>query len=341
MVSGKSTSARQRLKRFVERFPSAKILVVGDVMVDRYYWGRVRRISPEAPVPVVEVSEETRRLGGAANVANNIRSLGGNPVLCGVVGMDRDGEWFLEELERRGIDGSGIAPADGLPTTVKSRVVAHSQQVVRFDREKRGFHSSAVAERVEVFLKKTWKGVDGVVVSDYGKGVVSDSLMDRVRSLNRGKAKIPVIADPKSESFERYRRCAVITPNLKEALAAASMAGNDGSDIARAGTSLLKRTGGGAILITRGEEGMSLFEKGREPFHIPTVAREVYDVTGAGDTVVGTLSLALAAGAGMREAAFLANLAAGVVVGEFGTVPVTRKELLDGIPRRLPVELEG
>lgn len=338
-MSGKATSGPQRLKGLVERFPSARILVVGDVMVDRYYWGRVRRVSPEAPVPVVEVSEETRRLGGAANVANNIKSLGGNPVLCGMIGRDRDGEWFLEELDRRGIDGAGIAPADGLPTTVKSRVVAHSQQVLRFDREKRDFRSSALAECVEGFLKKIWKGVDAVVISDYGKGVVSDSLMDRVRSLNRKEAKIPVVADPKSNSFERYRRCAVITPNLKEALSAASLDGEDERDVARAGNSLLRRTGGGAVLITRGEEGMSLFEKGREPFHIPTVAREVYDVTGAGDTVVGTLSLALAAGAGMREAAFLANLAAGIVVGEFGTVPVTRKELLSGIPRRLPVEV--
>lgn len=336
MVRSRGLSGSRRLRGIVKGFESARILVLGDVMVDRYYWGQVRRISPEAPVPVVRVTEETRRLGGAANVAHNVSALGGKAVLCGVAGRDRDGDWLLEELERLGIDGSGIMRAREIPTIVKSRVVAHSQQVVRFDRESDAEDQPALPEETRTFLKDVWKDLDAVVVSDYGKGVVGEEMLDYVRSLNRGGARVPVAVDPKSLFFERYRRMTVITPNYGEAVAAAAVAGREGADVTRVGQRLLNRTKARAILVTRGEEGMSLFERGEEPLHIPTEAREVYDVTGAGDTVIATLALALAAGAGLRDAAFLANLAAGVVVAEFGTVPITRRQLLDGIPRKFP-----
>ena len=335
MSGSGSASVSGKLRGIVDAFDGTTILVVGDVMVDRYFWGQVSRISPEAPVPVVRVEEETRRLGGAANVAHNIAALGGRAVLCGVAGRDAEGEWLVGELERRGIDSSGIVLSEEVPTTVKSRVVAHNQQVVRFDREGDGeLHRSASTQLLSA-LGDAWKNVQGAVVSDYGKGVVDEELMNRLRTLRRGKGKIPLAVDPKSARFERYRRATVITPNLREAFAAAALSGGKGRDVGRVGAALLRRTKAGAVLVARGEEGMSLFESGEEPLHIPTVAREVYDVTGAGDTVIGTLALCLAAGASFREAAYLANLAAGIVVGEFGTVPATRQQLRGAIPRRL------
>jgi D-beta-D-heptose 7-phosphate kinase/D-beta-D-heptose 1-phosphate adenosyltransferase len=307
------------------------VIVIGDVMVDQYYWGTVKRISPEAPVPVVDVTGETRRLGGAANVAHNIRALGGTPLLCGVAARDAAGNWLLDELERLGIEGSGIVCSEETPTTVKSRVVAHSQQIVRFDREKRREPPLSSQETLRQAVKERWGAAGGAVVSDYAKGVVGNGLMDAIRRLNRGKKRIPVAADPKSLDFSRYRNATVITPNLREALEAAGQGGEDGGGLEKAGAALLAASRSSAILVTRGEDGMSLFRKGLRTRHIPTVAQEVYDVTGAGDTVVGTLALALAAGANLADAAVLANMAAGVVVGEFGTVPATREQLLGAL----------
>ena len=305
------------------------MLVVGDLMVDRYYAGTVRRISPEAPVPVVEVAEETQRFGGAANVAHNLRRLGAAVEVCGVVGADAEGGWLSEQLGRAGIGVAGIHAHAGRPTILKCRVVAHHQQVVRFDRERLGPHLAEVQRAVAAFLKGVWPKIDAVVISDYGKGLIQEELMDRVRALNRGKAKRPVAVDPKSSRFELYRQATVITPNLVEALAAARLTeGHLEQTVERAGAALLRSSGGSAILITRGEAGMSLFQPGLEPLHIPTVAREVFDVTGAGDTVVGVLALGLAVGAPLPQAAQLANIAAGIVVGEFGTVPVNREQLL-------------
>ena len=317
------------LRRLVASFDRATVLVAGDLMVDRYYAGRVRRISPEAPVPVVEVTQEILRCGGAANVARNIRSLGAAVEVCGVVGDDPEGAWLRGELERCGIGVAGIVLDSGRPTILKSRVVAHHQQVVRFDREAPGPHAAAVQRRLADALAVAWEGADAVVVSDYGKGVVGRPLMEHLRALARRVRAVPVVVDPKSPRFELYRGAAIVTPNLAEALAAAGAAG--GGDVTRAGAALARRVRGTAVLITRGEQGMSLFETGRAPLHIPTDAREVYDVTGAGDTVVSVLALALARGAKLPDAARLANLAAGIVVGEFGTVPVTRAQLLAAV----------
>jgi D-beta-D-heptose 7-phosphate kinase/D-beta-D-heptose 1-phosphate adenosyltransferase len=307
--------------------------VVGDLMVDRYYAGVVRRISPEAPVPVVEVAEETQRFGGAANVAHNLRRLGAAVEVCGVVGADAEGSWLREQLGRAGIGVDGVQAHPDRPTVLKCRVVAHHQQVVRFDRERLGPHPLDVQRAVAAHLKNVWPRIDAVVVSDYGKGLIQKELMDRVRTLNRGKATRPIAVDPKSSRFEIYRRATVITPNLAEALAAARVTvGHLAQTVETAGAALLRSSGGAAILITRGEAGMSLFQRGREPLHLPTVAREVFDVTGAGDTVVGVLALALAVGAPLPQAAQLANIAAGIVVGEFGTVPVNREQLLAALP---------
>ena len=321
------------LRERVVAFAGARILVVGDLMVDRYYAGVVRRISPEAPVPVVEVAEETQRFGGAANVAHNLRCLGAAVEVSGVVGADAEGGWLREQLGRAGIGVDGIRTDPGRPTILKCRVVAHQQQVVRFDRERLGPHPAEVQRALAAFLEKVWPKIDAVVISDYGKGLIQTELMDRVRALNRGKATRPVAVDPKSSRFELYRRAMVITPNLAEALAAARVPGGHlAQTVEKAGAALLRSSGGSAILITRGEAGMSLFQRGHEPLHIPTVAREVFDVTGAGDTVVGVLALALGVGAPLPQAAQLANIAAGIVVGEFGTVPVNRDQLLAALP---------
>jgi len=277
-----------------------------------------------------------QRFGGAANVAHNLRRLGAAVDLCGVVGDDAEGRWLLRELDGAGIGTSGIAVDAARPTILKCRVVAHHQQVVRFDREVSGPHRREAQRSVEGSLERLWGRADAVVISDYGKGLVQKSLMDRVRALNRGRSARPVAVDPKSPRFDLYRSARVITPNLGEALAAAGLSGQAEGMLERVGATLLRRARGSAILITRGEAGMSLFEAGAPPLHIPTVAREVFDVTGAGDTVVGVLALALAAGAGLPQAAQLANIAAGIVVGEFGTVPVTRDQLLAALPPAAP-----
>ena len=329
----RSRESSAGLRASIAAFAGARVLVVGDLMVDRYYAGVVRRISPEAPVPVVEVAEETQRFGGAANVAHNLRRLGATVEVCGVVGDDAEGIWLCEQLGRAGIGVEGIHAHAGRPTILKCRVVAHHQQVVRFDRELVGPHPADVQRALAGFLKEIWPTIDAVVISDYGKGLIQEALMDRVRSLNRGKSTRPIAVDPKSSRFELYRRATVITPNLTEALAAARVTGGYFEQaVEKAGAALVRSSGGSAILITRGEAGMSLFRPGFEPLHIPTVAREVFDVTGAGDTVVGVLALALAVGAPLPQAARLANIAAGIVVGEFGTVPVNRDQLLAAIP---------
>ncbi|HWR97001.1 MAG TPA: D-glycero-beta-D-manno-heptose-7-phosphate kinase, partial [Candidatus Methanoperedens sp.] len=314
----------------VASFNRATILVVGDLMVDRYFAGSVRRISPEAPVPIVEVAQESQRCGGAANVARNAAGLGARVEVCGVVGEDAEGAWLRAELARCGIGVGGIVTDSGRPTSLKSRVVAHQQQVVRFDRERPGPLATPVRRRLAAAVAAAWERADATVVSDYGKGVVGRPLLEHLRALARRRRAVPVVVDPKSPRFELYRGAAVITPNLAEALAAAGAAGAAG-DVERAGAALARRAPGSAILVTRGEQGMSLFEPGRASLHLPTVAREVFDVTGAGDTVVGVLALALARGAALATAARLANLAAGIVVAEFGTVPVTRAQLLAGL----------
>lgn len=306
------------------------VLVVGDVILDRYLWGRASRVSPEAPVLVVDVEREELRLGGAANVAHNVRALGAAPLLCGLVGQDAAGEDAVRLLEQKGVDpGPGIERDPRRRTTLKTRIIAHHQQVLRADEEsKEPADERAVAalwERIRAGIERA----DAAIVSDYGKGVVTPELLDRMlpELARRG---IPVAVDPKEEHFFRYRGVTVLTPNLAEAAQAWGRKLRDTESLLEAGFGLRERLDARSVLITRGEDGMSLFTAEGHT-HFPTRAREVYDVTGAGDTVVAAMGAALAASASLPEACVLANHAAGLVVAHVGTAAAGASELIASI----------
>ncbi len=305
----------------LEQFKSAHILVVGDIILDRFIWGKVSRISPEAPVPVVDINHESIMLGGAANVLNNIISLGGKASICGAVGDDEMGRRIIHELRLKNINTDGIIVDSCRPTTVKTRVIAHNQQVVRFDRESKGDIACASEDIILGYLKAHYHSFSGIIISDYAKGVVTKKLVSGIVRMANGR-KTPVAVDPKVGHFDYYKNVSVVTPNNLEASQAAGFEITDDASLAAAGKKLIERLKSDAVLITRGEYGMSLFQNGGKPAHIPTVAKEVYDVTGAGDTVIAVLMLALSTGADMREAAVIANHAAGIVVGEVGTATV-------------------
>jgi len=315
-------------------FKKGTVLVIGDLVMDHFIWGKVRRISPEAPVPVVEVNSESLMLGGGANVVNNIHSLGGRVLVCGVIGKDDAGKKLVHELKQKGIPSDGVIVEGDRPTSVKTRIIAHSQQVVRFDREKRNkIHFDAMKAIID-HIKKKIGLVDAIVISDYAKGVISEELMEEVINIARKKNK-PVAVDPKVSHFDFYKNVSIITPNNDEASQASGIDIEDDASLLRAGDVLLKKLGSDAILITRGEHGMSLFENNGGITHIPTVAKEVYDVSGAGDTVIGTVALAIASGASFKEAAVISNFAAGIVVGKVGTATVTPEELKKAVENRL------
>jgi rfaE bifunctional protein kinase chain/domain len=325
----------KRALRYIDSFPACRLLVVGDIMLDEYVWGTVRRISPEAPVPVVTVTRDTRVLGGAANVAVNAAHLKARVHLAGLVGVDRAGRDVLGMLRKCRIGVSAVVADRERPTTVKTRVIAHNQQVVRVDREEKAPRDGKARERLRKEVLSLVPEVNGIVLSDYRKGVLSRELVAEViRAAKRRGAFVAV--DPKQADFSYYFGCTLITPNRAEAEAA--LGGRelpDEAGIRQAGRDLLRKAGARAVLITRGEEGMTLVERGRNDcFHIPARSRQVFDVTGAGDTVIGTVASALAAGAPMRDAALLSNAAAGVVVGEVGTSPITAEKLRRAV--RLP-----
>jgi len=301
--------------------------VVGDIMLDRFLWGSVTRISPEAPVPVVRLERESLSLGGAGNVARNIVALGGQAVPVTLRGDDAEGERVEELCRSAGIVTDGLIDAPGRPTTVKTRVVAHQQHVVRVDREEDGPPEPGVAGRLRQRALDLLGGASAVIISDYDKGALSPELLASLlpEAKRRG---LPVIIDPKIRLFQHYRPATVITPNAREAMQAAGATAHSEAEFETLGRSLLDRLECPHLLLTRGEKGMLLISSGAPPLAIPTVAREVFDVTGAGDTVAATLALALAAGAAMAEGAVLANQAAGVVVGKVGTAVVSREELL-------------
>ncbi len=327
---GESGASVQALQRHIQRFPHASILVVGDLILDHYIWGRVNRISPEAPVPVVHVESESLKLGGAANVYNNILSLGGRADLCGVIGADESGRLLLKALGLRRQGRGGVIIDADRPTTRKSRVIAHNQQVVRYDVERRAELKAPLQKRIVRYVESRLREISCLVVSDYAKGVVTAPLMAELTRLAALRG-IPIIVDPKVEHFGYYKGVTVVTPNHLEATQAAGVHGDDDQAVNEAGSMIRQRLGCRSVLITRGERGMSLYEADGASWHIPTRARQVYDVTGAGDTVVGTLALALATGASMREAATLANYAAGIVVGMVGTATVTPQQLSDAL----------
>jgi D-beta-D-heptose 7-phosphate kinase/D-beta-D-heptose 1-phosphate adenosyltransferase len=329
------TLPQARARSIVEQFAAKRIVVLGDLMLDEFIWGRVRRISPEAPVPVVEVNRQTLALGGAGNVISNLVSLGAVATPIGVVGSDLDAERLRQAFSDFKVSTDRLVIDSSRPTTVKTRIIAHNQQVVRADRESRVPVSSEVQGRVIDYFSGEIESADAVVVSDYGKGLLTMELLGHTLTAARKRGLI-VCLDPKMRSFAHYQPVTVITPNNQEAADASGIPIEDEHSLAQAGRKLLNSIDTRAVLITRGEEGMTLFtgdapESGREGgevTHIPTVAREVYDVTGAGDTVIATLALALASGASLKEAAVLANYAAGVVVAKVGTASLTSDELL-------------
>ncbi|HZX44385.1 MAG TPA: D-glycero-beta-D-manno-heptose-7-phosphate kinase [Candidatus Nanoarchaeia archaeon] len=323
---------RDELIKITEKFEGKRILVIGDIMLDKYIWGNVTRISPEAPVQVVHVEKQSVVLGGAANTANNVASLKGTVSIIGVTGEDDARDRLIDELKKKGIMIDGIMSEKNRQTIQKVRIMAQNQQLLRVDYEDGVLVSKEAEGKMIHFLKKSIDGFDGVVISDYFKGIVTKDLIKEASSLIKAHGKFLII-DPKPAHTDYYNDVDLITPNHKEACEMLNLnpeLSKDESSIEMIGSELKKRLDCN-ILLTRGEQGMALFLKSGEVIKIPTKAKEVYDVSGAGDTVVASFALALAAGADYKQAAHIANYAAGIVVGKLGTATTTVSELKKAI----------
>ncbi|MBC8359564.1 MAG: D-glycero-beta-D-manno-heptose-7-phosphate kinase [Candidatus Aminicenantes bacterium] len=328
------------LKKIIKNFSQARIMVLGDLILDEYIWGDVQRISPEAPVPVVSAKRRSYVLGGAANAANNIKSLGADVCLCGVVGRDKNTEILLSQLKKQGIGREGVLAVNKRHTTVKTRIIASHQQVVRLDWEHTDLLTKSINAKLYDFIDQNISKFQAIVIEDYGKGVINHGLIKRVIGLARTKSRI-ITVDPKEEHFQYYCGTTSITPNRKEAESAVrNLKIQDTTNtfkintdnlmtdkvLRRAGKELLRYLKLDSLLITLGEEGMYLFEDSQIT-HIPTQAQEVFDVSGAGDTVIAAFTLSMACGASKLEAAHIANFAAGIVVSKIGTATVSSGEL--------------
>jgi D-beta-D-heptose 7-phosphate kinase/D-beta-D-heptose 1-phosphate adenosyltransferase len=340
----------RKLVRYVKSLRGRRIGVAGDFMLDRYVWGSATRLSPEAPVPVVDFMNESQVLGGAGNVAANLVTLGATVLPFGVVGEDEDGRAIRSCLDAQGMSTKGVIADTSRITTVKTRIVARHQQIVRVDRERREALGKPLEETLIRRIKLGLEHLDALVISDYDKGVVTDSLADRVLAECHRRG-VPALVKPKTSRLFAYRGAALIVCNAKEAGFFATLSLDDDESVGQAGRALLARFGCSAVVITRGAEGMNVFEEAApEGFHIPATSREisyarvgqsgadhgshgrqVFDVTGAGDTVLSVLTLAVAARVPMREAAVLANAGAGVVVGKLGTSTVKPDELFAAV----------
>jgi len=321
-----------QLEQLTEKIAGKRILVIGDIIVDHFVHGTVNRISPEAPVPVVNVNREEYLLGGGANVLHNIFSLGAEAVLCGIIGADEMGSRLQGLLADLGASSEGLVTGKR-PTTVKTRVLAQRQQVVRFDREQSGSPSAATIAGMTDYIDANLANFDAIIISDYFKGVIGKDLMAnllaKVQKVKKEQCKeIPVVVDPKPGKPDRFHGSTLITPNQMEAEKVSGVTIDSNANLKKAAEILLEKVACQAVLITRGEHGMALLEKDKSLLCIPTTAREVFDVTGAGDTVIAALALGLAAGASYADAAALANIAAGVVVAKVGTATVSREEIL-------------
>ncbi len=325
---------RHRISEICSQIGNSKVLILGDVMLDEYLYGKVDRISPEAPVPVVEISSTRMLLGGAANVAANVEALGDQPMLLGLVGDDDARSRLSELLGERGITSDLLVTDESRPTTIKTRILAHNQQVVRADREKRHELSPEIEKKVVDKFLSVADDCSAVIISDYGKGVITLSLLERIidECLKRD---IFLAVDPKETRFHNYKRVSLITPNHHEAGFASGRRINDMDDLLAVGADLMERLKTKAILITRGPDGMSLFQQDSEPTHIPTFARQVYDVTGAGDTVIAAFVSAVVAGADLIESAIVANAGAGCTVAEIGTATVSVDQLRAELERNV------
>jgi len=322
---------KRKLFDIIKKFDKKNVLVVGDIMLDRYVWGNVERISPEAPVPVVEVVKETQTLGGCGNVANNITSVGGNVYIVTIVGNDIYAEDLKQMLKEKKVNIDGVFVDKSRPTTVKTRIIAHNQQVVRVDKESRHQLNPHLFEKIKSYILSIKNSVDAILISDYGKGVITKSLLSFLINLAK-KLEIPISVDPKIEHFLEYKRVTILTPNLNEATLGMRLHKKPQTqqEIYDLGRKILAKLKPQALVITRGPDGMTLFEK-EKIYHIPTRAKEVYDVTGAGDTVIAILTLCLASGADFVSSCEISNFAAGIVVGKVGTATVTKEELIESI----------
>jgi D-beta-D-heptose 7-phosphate kinase/D-beta-D-heptose 1-phosphate adenosyltransferase len=314
----------------LENFSKVKVLVVGDVMLDRYWWGSVERISPEAPVPVVHLKETSLVAGGAANVAVNIAGLTAEPFLVGMIGDDREAELLPALLNDSKISPNYLIKLPNHQTTVKTRVVAHSQQVVRIDQESRLNLTLSEEEEIWETIRDLIKQVDLIIVSDYNKGFLTENLLMRLISTASKNNKF-VLVDPKGKNYNKYRGATILTPNLKEIAEACGMDESEPNIIEQAGKKLFSSLDLKALLITQGEEGMTLFENNKKSIHLTAKARKVYDVTGAGDTVIATLAVAIGAGLSLAESSNAANIAAGIVVEQVGTSAINFDELSNSI----------
>ncbi len=310
-----------RLDELKNNFSGKKIAVIGDMMLDCYFWGEVKRISPEAPVPVVEIGDEFYRFGGAANVALNVLKLGGVPFPIGVIGDDNDGKIFTSLIEQHQFQADGIFIDKSRPTTAKTRVIAHSQHVVRIDKESKDYINEELRKKIFSYLESIIKKVDGIILQDYNKGVLTPELIDKVIDL-ANKNDVLITVDPKFNNFFSYKHVTVFKPNRKEAEEVLGIKIKTSSDVSSAGKIIRERLSAKNVLLTLGEEGIAVFSENQPEKRMPTKAMKVADVSGAGDTVISTLTMALAANANILEASYLANFAAGIVCGEVGIVPI-------------------
>ncbi len=310
----------------LENFSKVKVLVIGDVMLDRYCWGSVGRISPEAPVPVVTLNRTTLVAGGAANVAANVAGLGAKPFLVGVVGADEEATMLSDILAGGNVSANFLIPIKKRQTTVKTRIIAHQQQVVRLDQENTKPLSKQDVEVVLKKIEKIWDKIEIVIISDYAKGFLTEELLARLIIIAKSKRKI-VLVDPKGQNYSKYKGATLLTPNQSEAIKACKLEEDEQDIIEKAGNILIAEINANAVLITQGEKGMTLFQKGQQSIKINALARKVYDVTGAGDTVISCLAVGLAAGMDFVKAARISNVAAGIVVEQIGTTAITKKML--------------
>ena len=320
----------KRLNTLKSKFKGLKIAVVGDMMLDCYFRGDVKRISPEAPVPVVEVENEFYRFGGAANVALNILKLGGIPRPIGVIGYDNYGTIFSSLITESGIIDDGIIVDESRPTTAKTRVIADSQHVVRIDKESKQYLNKETQNKVFNYIRENIKQLDGIILQDYNKGVLTPSLIEKIITLANNN-KILITVDPKFNNFFAYKNVTVFKPNRKEAEDVLGIKIKNDEDISEVGRKLLEKLNAKNILLTLGEGGIAVFEKGMAEKRMPTKARKVADVSGAGDTVISTLTMAIATGANIMEASYLANYAGGLVCEEVGIVPIELDKLFNTV----------
>lgn len=318
--------SNKRLDELKKSFDGKQIAVIGDMMLDGYFWGDVKRISPEAPVPVLEVEDEFFRFGGAANVAYNILTLGGIPIPVGVIGNDTYGGIFSSLIKEKNIQHEGIIVDNERPTTTKTRVIANNQHVVRIDKESKAYINNKIEAKILSYVETNLSKLDGIILQDYNKGILTPSLITKIISL-ANKKNILVTVDPKFDNFFEYKNVTVFKPNRKETETVLGVRIKDDKDISSAGRNLLQKLNSKYILLTLGEGGIAVFEDGNKEKRMPTKAIKVADVSGAGDTVISTLTIALASGADIYESCFLANYAAGIVCGEVGIVPIEKEQL--------------